>query len=97
MDRLNLTLSSIPARDYIRYEVSLTYMRENEHVVYRMKVRDLSLGIDIVLVHRFSQLRKFHDQLVRAMRQHRDRVPEFPHTNSFAFWNRTNADPKKLE
>ena len=31
------------------------------------------------------------------MKKNRSRVPEFPQRNSFAIWNRTNNDQKKIE
>ena len=86
-----------PACDDVRYSVSLDYCKESSYVIYHMTIVDLGLGLNHKVQCRFSEIRKLHEKLVKELKENKTRMPEFPQRNSFAFWNRTNDNPRKIE
>ena len=68
-------------------EVS-NYHRENDHIIYEVHIYDTAFSLNHSLFFRFKSLRNFHLQLAKEVGK--ERLPEFPKTNSFVFWNRTN-------
>ena len=58
-------LGVFPNRDDTRYELTMDYYKEHSYVVYQMAVKDLGLGLDHTVFFRFSEIRKFHDKLIK--------------------------------
>ena len=91
------SFAQLPSNCDTRYEVTMNYQKDKKNVYYEMSIYDLALGRERKLVFRFSNAEKFHDQLVRKMKNNIDHIPEFPKKNSLAFWNKTNDDHRKIE
>lgn len=86
-----------PIRNDTRYEISVKNFRVKSNIVYEIIIFDLGLKREHKLFLRFSQLKKFHDVLLKSYADHKALLPEFPKTNSFGFWNKTNNDHRKIE
>ena len=86
---------TVPVHNDVRYEVSLDCFKENNYIIYEMRLRDLGMGYSKNLFFRFSELVKFHEKL-KTLKWCEERLPDFPSKKSIAFWNKTNSDPKKV-
>ena len=86
-----------PMNNDIRYEIRLKYYKQGSYVVYEMVVLDLAMGKEDLLLFRFSQIKKFHQDLLKKQKINKEGLPEFPKTHSFAFWNKTNSNPRMIE
>ena len=62
-----------------------------------MIIKDLAMGNIKNIVFRFSEIQKFHDDLLKKHKFNKDRLPEFPKKNSFGLWNRTNSSSRMID
>jgi len=60
-------------------------------------IKDLAMGNIENIVFRFSEIKKFHDDLLKKYKLNKDRLPDFPKKNSFGLWNRTNRNSRMID
>lgn len=77
--------------DHKRYLVKIPYFYKAEgHIVYQTDILDSAYNRRYVLFFRFKTLRNFHQQLEKQAGE--NIIPEYPKTNSFGLWHRTNRN-----
>lgn len=61
-----------------------------------MVIKDFGFGREDKIFFRFSEIDKFHENLLAFLKNDKDRIPDFPRKKSFGFFNRTNNDLRKI-
>lgn len=86
-----------PLSNDVRYDVKLNYYKVTSYVLYEMVIHDLAMGKSQNIAFRFSEIKKFHEELIKKYKLNKDRLPEFPKKNSFGLWNRTNSNSRMID
>ena len=86
-----------PLSNDVRYDVKLNYYKVTSYVLYEMVIHDLAMGKSQNIAFRFSEIKKFHEELIKKYKLNKDRLPEFPKKNSFGLWNRTNRNSRMID
>ena len=84
-----------PIKNDLRYEIAIkNHTKRDSTVLYEVLIFDLIFRQESKLIIRFKELKKFHEKL--ELLALNCSLPDFPKTNSFVFWNKTNDSEKKI-
>lgn len=77
--------------DHKRYVVRIpSFHKSDGHIVYETQILDSAYLRKYTFYFRFKMLRNFHKKLVKQAGS--APIPEYPKTNSFGFFHRTNQN-----
>ena len=80
-----------------RYSVTIQdFFRENNYILYIVKIIDQCFNSLYCLCFRYKSLKKMHENLFKE-ESLKLILPEFPKTRSFFFMNKTNKNTRNIK
>ena len=81
------------------YEIKiLNFFNNDEYIIYQASIKNFITNTTHTIHFRYRTLKRFHSKLVEKLNASSNKklIPQFPKTNSFFLFNRTNKNLKLL-